>query len=180
MKCTLIITQQCNLRCKYCYVGKEASSMPLEQAQRSIDLTFQRAPKGENIDFAFFGGEPLIEFPKIRMITEYIENHPDYDQKHVQLTIVTNGTIFNDEIAEFVREHQIAFGISCDGSPEVHDRFRIYPGGKDSSQRVAQTIRKAVREFSRVMVNAVYRPETVEALPETVDYFSKLGVRQIY
>ncbi len=154
--------------------------MPLEQAQRSIDLTFQRTPESETIDFAFFGGEPLMEFPEIRAITEYIESHPDYHPKKVQLTIVTNGTIFNSEISGFVREHRIAFGISCDGPPEVHDRFRVYPGGKGSSRRVSQTILKAVGEFSQVMVNAVYRPETIDALPETVDYFSDLGVRQIY
>jgi uncharacterized protein len=31
-----------------------------------------------------------------------------------------------------------------------------------------------------VPVNAVYRPETLACLPETIDYFSSLGVREIY
>lgn len=180
MKCTLLVTRQCNLRCQYCYVGKDTESMSLEQAQRSIDLTFQRALPGEHIDFAFFGGEPLIEFAKICAITDFIENQPDYDQERVRLTIVTNGTIFNDEIAAFVKAHRIAFGISCDGPPAVHDRFRVDSRGRGSSRRVEQTLRDALHRFSRVMVNAVYGPETISALPETLDYFSALGVRQIY
>ncbi len=41
-------------------------------------------------------------------------------------------------------------------------------------------MRDALAAFGSVMVNAVYRPETVDDLPKTVDYFSGLGVRQIY
>lgn len=180
MKCTLLVTRQCNLRCEYCYVGKDAKSMSLEQAQRSIDLSFQRTPQGEQIDFAFFGGEPLLEFAKICAITDFIEQHPDYDPERVRITIVTNGTIFNDEIAAFVKAHRIAFGISCDGPPAVHDRYRVDSKGRGSSRNVERTLRDALDKFSRVMVNAVYRPETIGALPETLDYFSALGVRQIY
>lgn len=31
-----------------------------------------------------------------------------------------------------------------------------------------------------MLVNAVFRPETLRRLPETVDYFSSLGLREIY
>jgi uncharacterized protein len=180
MKCTLLVTRQCNLRCKYCYVGKDTMSMPIEQAQRSIDLTFQRAQPREQVDFAFFGGEPLLELAKVCAITDFIESHPGYDPERVRLTLVTNGTIFNDKIADFVKRHRIAFGISCDGPPAVHDRFRVDSRGRGSSLSVEQTLRHALDSFARVMVNAVYRPETFHALPETLDYFSALGVRQIY
>ncbi len=180
MKCTLLLTRQCNLQCKYCYVGKNNASMPIEHARQIVDLVYQRAPDDEHIDFAFFGGEPLIEFEKLRLITEIIEQHPKYDPDQVRLTLVTNGTIFNDAIAEFVSAHQIALGISCDGPEDVHDMFRQYPGGKGSSKKVENTIRNALDSLPNVMVNAVYRPETIHALPKTIDYFSELGVKQIY
>ncbi len=180
MKCTLLVTRRCNLRCDYCYVGKGAASMSLTQARQIVDLVYDRAPAGERIDFAFFGGEPLIEFPKVQAITELIQGHSDYDAERVSLALVSNGTLFNDKVARFVRDHGIAFGISCDGPSAIHDRFRRYANGKGSSARVERTICEALAALSRVMVNAVYRPETVDALPETVDYFSRLGVRQIY
>ncbi len=180
MKYTLLVTRQCNLRCDYCYVGKDASSMPLERARRIVDFAFARTPPADTIDFAFFGGEPLLEFDLIRDITAYIQRHDQYDAARVQLTVVSNGTHFNDAIAAYVRDNQVAFGISCDGPPEVHDRFRRYKGGKGSSAKVEETIRAATEAFSRVMVNAVCRPETLDALPHTIDYFSGLGVRQIY
>jgi uncharacterized protein len=180
MKYTLLVTRHCNLRCEYCYVGKDRSAMSLDVARRIVDFAYSRTPSDESIDFAFFGGEPLIEFDRVRQITSLIEEHPQYDASRVQLTMVSNGTLFNDEIAQFVREKNIAFGISCDGPAEVHDRFRRYPGGKGSSEKVEQTLRDALDAFDNVMVNAVYRPESFEQLPQTIEYFSSLGLRQIY
>lgn len=154
--------------------------MPLPLARRIVDFAYSRTPPGESIDFAFFGGEPLLEFDRIKEITEFIEQHERYDAARVQLTMVSNGTVFNDEIADYIRDHHVSFGISCDGPPAIHDRFRRYRGGKGSSSKVEETIRNSIDAFEQVMVNAVYRPETVDALPETVNYFSALGVRQIY
>lgn len=180
MKYTLFVTRQCNLRCDYCYIGKDTSAMPLDVARRIVDFAYARTPPGENIDFAFFGGEPLLEFDRVRDITALIEEHARHDAARVQLTLVSNGTVFGDDIADYVQEHNVAFGISCDGPPAVHDQFRRYRSGKGSSARVEATIREALDAFSQLMVNAVYRPETFDALADTVDYFSGLGVRQIY
>jgi uncharacterized protein len=154
--------------------------MGLVQAREIVDLTYGFASKDEPISFAFFGGEPLLEFAKIQAITIIIKKHQDYDAGRVSLTVITNGTIFNNNIARFISENEIAFGISCDGAPAVHDRFRRYRNGKGSSARVERTICDALDSFSKVMVNAVYGPETIAELPETVHYFSQLGVRQIY
>lgn len=154
--------------------------MSLDVAKRIVDFAYSRTPSNESIDFAFFGGEPLIEFELIKQITSLIEAHSQYDSTRVQLTFVSNGTLFNDDIAQFVRDKKIAFGISCDGSPEVHDLFRRYPGGNGSSHKVEQTLRDALKAFGNVMVNAVYRPESLDALPQTIEYFSSLGLRQIY
>ena len=180
MKYTLFVTRQCNLRCDYCYIGKDNSAMPMGLARRIVDFAYTRTPPAEDIDFVFFGGEPLLEFNRIRDITALIEQHACYDAARVQLALVSNGTVFNDKIADYIRKHHVAFGISCDGPRAIHDRFRRFRDGKGSSSKVEETIRIAIDAFKQVMVNAVYHPETIDALPETVDYFSELGVRQIY
>lgn len=180
MKYTLLVTQECNLKCRYCYIGKKPVSMPLSVASRIIDFIFQRTPRNESIHIGFFGGEPLLVFKLIQSITDMIENHPGYDQERVDLAIVTNGTIFSEEIAGFVDEHDISFGISCDGPSEVHDISRCYPDGRGSSHIVAHTIAKASTLLSNVLVNAVYGPQTLSALPRTVSYLCALGVRQIH
>jgi len=166
--------------CTYCYISKKKARMPATVAKKIIDFAFETTPSEEKIDIGFFGGEPLIEFGLIKTITDIIEKHPDFRRDRVNLAIVTNGTIFSDEIADFVNNHDIAFVVSCDGPPFVHDLFRHFPNGKGTSRIVEQTIRNAIEAISLVPVNSVYHPQTFRYLPETVEYLSSLGVRQIY
>jgi uncharacterized protein len=53
-------------------------------------------------------------------------------------------------------------------------------GGNRTSDAVEKSIRIALSIMERIPVNAVYRPDTLKLLPETIDYFSSLGVRHIY
>jgi uncharacterized protein len=180
MKCTLLLTQRCNLACSYCYVGKQPATMSRTTARQVIEFAFRHAPPEERIDLGFFGGEPLLEFELIRSVTRMIEDAPGFDPGRVTLTLVTNGTLFSVEIAEFLDAHRIGFGVSCDGPPEIHDASRRYPDGSGSGSDVVRTILSAQEAGLPLLVNAVYGPRTLEALPETVRFLSSLGVRQIY
>ncbi|MFH2054567.1 MAG: SPASM domain-containing protein, partial [bacterium] len=148
-------------------------------ARQAIDFALTHTPPDEKIDIGFFGGEPLLEFGLLQQFTDEIERHPAYDPKRVVLSLVSNGTIFSDEIAEYLKSRQINLGISCDGPPEVQDRYRVFADGRPSGALVERNIRRALAALPRVMVNAVYRPDTFLTLPETVEYFFDLGVRQL-
>lgn len=180
MKYTFCITQQCNLACEYCYIGKRKARMSLAVAKQIVDFMYRHTPPKEKIDVGFFGGEPLLEFERIKAITQLIEAHPAFAPDRVELTIVTNGTIFSDAIAEFIKAHNVTFGISCDGPASVHDRFRRFLNGSGSSALVERHIKQALAVFPNLMVNAVYHPQTLQFLPQVVDYFAALGLRQIY
>jgi uncharacterized protein len=179
-KFTLCLTQRCNLRCSYCYIDKRDAVMQLPVAEKIIDFMFAHSEEDEVVDIGFFGGEPLLEFDLVQKITHRIMEHALYAQRRVTLSIVTNGTLFTREIAEFLIKHKIVLCMSCDGSPQVQDRFRRYADGRGSSEAVLRTIVMATELLPLVLVNAVYRPETLEELSETVDFLSRLGLRQIY
>ncbi len=154
--------------------------MSNETAGAVVDFIFDSAIPGEKIDIGFFGGEPLLRPDLIRYITGLLEQHPSFDPAQVQLAVVTNGTVFSDEIAELLNTHNIAFCLSCDGPPSTQDLFRRFPNGNGSSASVEKTLRQALQTFPTVLVNAVYHPRTFSHLPEVVQYFSSLGLRQIY
>lgn len=180
MKYTLFLTQRCNLSCDYCYVGKTPDRMSLDVADQIINFAFQNTPLSEDIDIGFFGGEPLLEFPLLEELTRRIQAHQDFDPDRVKLSVVTNGTLVTAEILRYLQQNRIAVTISCDGPAEIHDRHRRFPDGQGSSKAVERGIRTALSILERVPINAVYRPDTMEYLPEAIDYFSSLGVRQIY
>lgn len=154
--------------------------MSISTAERIVDFIYDHTPATEKIEIGFFGGEPLIEFDLIRKITDLIRDHPSHDPARVCLTVVSNGTIFTREIADFFHAYGIAFGISCDGPPDIQDRYRRFHSGRRTAHVVEETIRQAVDAMPATMVNAVYGPKTLAHLSRTVRYLSSLGVRQIY
>ena len=180
MKFTLALTLQCNLACRYCYIDKGQKRMSPETAARIVDFIFQATPPGEKIDIGFFGGEPLLEVELMKTIVGMITGHRLYESQRVLFSVITNGTLFSDEIAATLKQYNITLGISCDGPPQIHDYSRVFADGSGSSGIVEANIRKALRFFPFMPVNAVYRPETLRFLPEVIDYFAGLGVRNIY
>jgi len=154
--------------------------MPLPVAAAAIDFMFSYAADEDRIEVGFFGGEALLEFDLLKASTALIESHPGCVRKKVSLAVVTNGTIFSDEIADFLVEHNVGFCLSCDGPPEVQDVHRRFISGAGTSNFVERTINEATRRFRCILVNAVYRPETVQYLPEVVRYFASLNLKRIY
>jgi len=179
-KYTLCVTERCNLRCSYCYVEKSPRTMSRATAEAAVDFIFKRAPQGAAVDIGFFGGEPLLELPLLEYLTRLVQEHPSYDPARVGLGLTSNGTLFDDGIGAFLLANRIRLCISCDGRPAVHDRCRRSPTGEGSGRRVEQTLRCAQAALPNLRVNAVFGPETLEDLPDTVAYLSSLGVREIY
>jgi uncharacterized protein len=177
---TLCITFQCNLACSYCYVSKNPSTMSLETAKQSIDFIFNHAPIDTNIEIGFFGGEPLLEFPLLTSITGLIKRHSLYDTERVSFAITTNGTIFSNKIAAFLREHAFKVCVSCDGPPNVQNLCRRTLTGEETAAQVERTLLEARLALPIVLVNAVYNTRTFRYLPVTLDYFSSLGLRHIF
>jgi len=149
-------------------------------AEKIIDFIFTMTPAHEIANIGFFGGEPLLEFDLIRDITNMIKSYPQYEEGRVGLSIVTNGTIFSNEMATFIEGQSMDFCISCDGPPFVHDKFRRFRNGRKTSAVVENTIRKAVEVSTSVAVNSVYTPDTLSAMSDTVDYFISLGLNRIF
>jgi uncharacterized protein len=179
-KCTLLVTQDCNLRCQYCYIEKKNAVMTLDVAKKIVDFAFQKNPKNGQLKIGFFGGEPLLEFEQIKLIVELIKNHPRYSSSNVNISITSNGTIFNRDIADFMLSQGIVFCISCDGPPEIQNANRKFTNGQGSSVVVEKTIQEALQYFSLLPVNAVYSDQTLQYLPQTVDYLVNLGVKNVY
>ncbi|MCD8282885.1 MAG: 4Fe-4S cluster-binding domain-containing protein, partial [Prevotella sp.] len=62
---TFIVTKDCQLACKYCYlVGKNSKErMPWKIAKQAIDyiLSCEKDMREESVIWDFIGGEPFIE-----------------------------------------------------------------------------------------------------------------------
>lgn len=131
---TLQVTQQCNLRCEYCaYSGMYENrvhtnkKMDFEMAKKAIDFFIEHSRESKDIIVGFYGGEPLLMFPLIKQCVEYIESI--VEGKKISYAMTTNGTLLNDEVADFLAEHEVILSISLDGSKEEHNLHRKFASG---------------------------------------------------
>lgn len=127
----LQVTQQCNLRCKYCvysgnYENRSHSSkrMSFETAKKCIDFLIKHSKDNSGIAIGFYGGEPLTEFNLIRTCIEYTEKQAE--GKKILFTITTNATLLNDDIVKYFIEHKVSLVVSLDGPSEIHNKNRRY------------------------------------------------------
>lgn len=122
---TLILTQQCNLSCVYCYESKKTfSCMSFATAQKILYSELTANDSTEFVDINLFGGEPFLQFDLIRQITDFLLSNSF--PKKWNLSTITNGTLVHDEIQEWLISHRNIFSLSLslDGSKRSHDLNR--------------------------------------------------------
>lgn len=181
MKFTLGLTHNCNLSCKYCYSGRKfGRDMSLDTGKKIVDFAVNLATDGRRLDFSFFGGEPFLCFDLMKEITAYIREKEKEIENPVRLSVTTNGTILNQSIFDFLNKEDVALCISVDGPEDVHDLNRCREDGRGSFGLVLKNLTTAIEELDGLQVNAVYGPETVDQLIETVSFFVQMGISVIH
>ena len=179
MKATLFLTMSCNLCCDYCYIRKHNVSMSPADIKKAIDFIFTTADPDERLDFGLFGGEPLLHMPLVKSTVGILEKRAEHAKNPLRISLVTNGTLLNDEILKFVRDHNLILQVSCDGGPPVQDRHRRFLDGQGTSAVLESALKSAVETLPAVLINMVYSPDTYQALPDSIKYLAGLGLRQI-
>lgn len=134
---TFIVTKDCQLACKYCYlVGKNSKeSMTWEVAKQAIDYILDQEDdmKEESVIWDFIGGEPFLEIDLIDRICDYIKTEM-YRRKHhwfnsYRFSFSTNGINYHtDKVQNFINKNHnhISIGITIDGTQKKHDLNRIW------------------------------------------------------
>lgn len=158
---TLGVTEDCNLRCKYCiYTGSYAGSklharreMSLDVAKASIDYLSEHCVDSKPpVAVGFYGGEPLLNFELIEHIVPYCRSKI---KKPLLFTLTTNGTLLNDEINRFLRDNCFSLLISVDGPKAVHDKYRYFKGSMKGSFDVVTNNLKRLRELDEGYFNSM-------------------------
>ena len=105
---TLMLTEKCNLRCKYCYEvfsgNMKAKTMPREVMRKGIDryLNAETLALHSQINWDFVGGEVFVEFELLRDALDYlIQRYRELGlcpKKHLHISLCSNGTLFTPEV----------------------------------------------------------------------------------
>lgn len=138
MNLVLCLTEQCNLRCSYCYYkdtqSDRATVMNDATMEAAIKLCFERTLffKQKYLNITFFGGEPLLRKEAIFKGVDYAKGvFADLQDKglvpsdfDLHFAINTNGTLLDEEMLDYCEKENFRIYISVDGPAYQHDISR--------------------------------------------------------
>lgn len=175
-KIVLVLTGRCNLACSYCYASQgnygKSDVNRISDDQISRVLNFLEATFPEGVDqVQFFGGEPLLE---IRSIAEIIKRAPGMRSlAQTKWSIVTNGTVINNDILAVLKESNMFVTVSLDGDQKTHDFYRTYKAnGKGSYATALSNISRFSEYGIRVAVQFTISDSVLKAY-EKADFSAR-------
>lgn len=185
---TFIITEDCNLRCKYCYVTHKSSynKMEFDTAKKFIDYLFSnQIQRSDGVIIEFIGGEPFIEVNLIDKIVDYFKIksfrlNDDWFWNY-RISICTNGLNYDsDEVQKFIdkNEGKLSLCISLDGTKKKHDMNRVKIDGSGSYDTIEKNVELWKNKFIP-HTKATFSSNDINLLKESVIHLWNLGIKDV-
>lgn len=95
------------------------------------------AKKNRPIRIAFYGGEPMVQYPLVQYAIK--KGHTLWAD-NVIFSISTNGTILTPDKINWLVAHNVELAISIDGTESFHDLHRVDANGKGSYRQVYEAL----------------------------------------
>jgi sulfatase maturation enzyme AslB (radical SAM superfamily) len=122
----------------------------------------------------FYGGEPLLAFAEIRQTVEQIEGLSKKRGIKAHYSLTTNGSLFNNDILDFLERYEFSVLLSFDGLAQDISRK------KGSFDFLVSVIPK-ILERPRISLetNSVFTSETISYLSRSIALIDQMGIRKI-
>jgi uncharacterized protein len=169
--CTLVVTNDCNLHCAYCYgcYGEHhgVRVMPPSIARAAIEKTYRDSEHGR-VYLDFFGGEPTLAWDLVASSTGYFRELGTRESRKTTIGITTNGC-FSPEKAEWLAANLDSILVSFDGFKSIQD------GQRSSSFDLVYRNAKSIYSLAptKLEFRATISAESVGQLPLIADFFGR-------
>jgi uncharacterized protein len=170
----------CNLACSYCYTiedGVERQQLSRPLMIKAVDELLALPTPFTSVEF--HGGEPTMAMADIRAVTEHAKRVYGAAGKRLFLSIQTNGYYLSNAVCDFLADNGFSVRVSLDGTPEMHDEFRVDHRGKGSYRGVVAGIRRLQERGVQVHAVCVVHGGNVDRIVEMYESMAELDVASI-
>jgi len=174
---SLFLTTRCSMRCIYCY-GKGGDSgkvMTWKIAKAAIDWIVNHvAGQGRKNFYVNFhgGGEVTMAMGLMKKCVEYIRQQAKLKGLTVNIDAGLNG-IMSAKNAEWISKNLNSATFSLDGLPEIQNTHRPLSNGRDSFEKVSQTLKYMDSQRFNYGIRATVTQNSLDKLAESVDFICK-------
>jgi uncharacterized protein len=174
----------CNLRCKYCFYLDRGELYPDSPRHRMSDAVLEKmlssylATEQPQHSIGWQGGEPTL------MGLDFFKKVTDLQQRYgrpggaISNGLQTNTTLIDDDWARHLAQYNFLVGVSVDGPPEVHDKYRTFINGRGAHADVMKGIECLKRHRVEYNILTLVSQSNVNRPVETYRYLrDDLGVK---
>ena len=138
--------------------------MSWEKMRSALDFFIDEnriAPQPLSI-FISGGGEPLLSWDTVSKAITYARTRSEEKGFSLQISIITNGSLLTEEIAEFAAVNNCSVCVSFEVLPQLQESQRKY------FQAVSKNIEMLGRKKVRTLLNSTITPLSVDKMQEMV------------
>ena len=192
--CYLILTEQCNLACKYCFLGNNvperrekfsSNRMTKETAEQSLSFFIRQIQLSGNVDpdnkpvIIFYGGEPLLNFSVLEYVALRVKELAIDEPllRNVELSIITNGLLLNEARLKRLNELGVSIAVSIDGCSEEANAQRIDIAGRATYSKVIEVLNLAKKFDVAISLSVTLTEETIKDKEKILKLISDYNIK---
>jgi uncharacterized protein len=168
----LHVTNECNIRCDYCYITKTPDKMDFEHGKQSVDAVFRSALANgfQSVKLKFAGGESTLNFPLIIELFDYAKIVAKENGLGLIGVVLSNGVGITNRMIDAIKERNLRLSISLDGIGAFHDAQRKFINGKGSFNLVERSLERLAVHSLIPSVTITVSNRNLDGLPQVVDF----------
>lgn len=166
---SMMLTEQCNSLCKYCYVNARTEPQELLPVRDIQDFLKRYAEQGGRM-VLLTGGEVLL-YPGIGEVAQSAKG------LGLRVSLFTNGLLLDQTRLDQLKDSVDAFAISLDGPEEIHDARRGVRGAYRKALEAMRLLQAAKKEFTIQMTIGKSNREHIDHVAGIAREFKVGGVK---
>ena len=173
---TIEITQECNLRCKYCcYSGAYAnrrkhngSTISYQNLERCVEFIKAHTPDDVPVVYvSFYGGEALLCRDKIKWLMSELSSR--CGDRNFEFSISTNGLLLDEDTVDWIcHTPNLYLSITIDGDRVMHDKNRVTSNEHGSYDIIIDNLRLFKRKYPDLFVNRIRFLSTLKSITDLI------------
>jgi uncharacterized protein len=192
--CYMILSEQCNLACRYCFLGNNdadkrkkfaSENMSFEVADKAVDFFIEQIKlSGFDLEtnkpiIIFYGGEPLVNFETLEYIANKVNTMRDEVKclKNAEMSVITNGVLLTTERIKRLKELGVSIAISIDGFSVETNSNRVDKNNKPIFSRLLNVLRECQNFDANISLSVTLSEETIKDTQNVMKLIDEYGIK---
>jgi len=168
------LTERCNLKCAHCYQeGKEVVELKQYEMEKFVDhFVYVLKKQQMSGSISLTGGEPLLLGDQLWNLIKYIRE----SDSDMEITILTNGTLITNEVADKLATYNIYCQISFDGhDKKTHDSIR----GRGNFLKALDGVKILTKRNIPVSAHFVIMRQNMDNIEKMINFCVINGIKRL-